>query len=99
MTQNYDELLELADDIEATWLDEDYKGSTLGKLAAAVRELQAENATIYNQAIEAAAKVVQDHAEAIMTHNNERFLQPRRNGNLLGLAFVDAILRLKRPTP
>ena len=52
MTQNYDELLELADDIEATWHDEDYKGSTLGKLAAAVRELQAENATIYNQAIE-----------------------------------------------
>ena len=96
MTQNYDKLLELAEDIEATWHGEGYEGSTLGNLAAAIRELRAENATIYNQAIEAAAKVVQDHAEAIMTHNNKRFLQPRRNGNLLGLAFVDAILRLRR---
>lgn len=91
MTQNYDELLKMA--------DTGFRGTIVEELAAATRTLQVERDAAYNQAIEDAAKIIDKGQEEINSVDNLRYIAARSRGNLMGTAYAPAIRQLKRPTP
>jgi len=50
----------------------------------------------WNEAIEAAAKVVDENVEVVSSGENKRYMQQRRDGDLVSVAYATAIRLLKR---
>jgi len=69
-----------------------------GQHLTAISDAQTELSSLRSEldaAYERAAKVIDDNQEAVSSLNNERYLQPRRAGNLMGTAYASSIRSLK----